>query len=101
ALREHVQLAGVGRVRRTEGDDARSDIEVVDPTLPGDFRPDVAFEVARVDGTGPGSASREVDAIAVGRPHHARCMAGAHVGDDAVADRLVETDGKAPLVAAA
>ncbi len=101
ALREHVQLAGIGRVRRAKGDDAKSDVEVVDAALAADLRPDVCFEVARVNGAGPGSAGREVNAIAVGRPHHARRMARAHVGDDAVADRLVESDGEAALVAAA
>ena len=100
ALGEHVQLAGVGRVRGAEGDDAGRDVEVVDAALAGDLGPHVALEVARIHGARAGSAGREVDAIAFRRPHHARAVARAHVGDEAVADRLIEADGEASLVAA-
>src|SRR5438445_10835817 len=54
-----------------------------------------------MDGGQAGSAEKEVEAGARARPHQAGAVTRAHVCDQAVADRLVEADREATLVAAA
>ena len=96
ALHHDVQLARVARVRRAKGKDARGAVEVKDSPRPARFGPHVALEVARVKRRNAGAAGKEVQATSILRPAQAHAaVAAAHVGDQAVADRLVERECQA------
>ena len=96
AAREHVQLAGILRVRCAEDRRALGDVEVIDSAPAPDLVADVAVQVDRFELGHARPGGEEVDAIAFLRPHGPGQVTRTHVVDDAVVDSLVEIEGQAP-----
>ncbi len=101
AIGDDMKLSGIAWVGGAERKDPRGDVEVEDPARAADLRPEVAIEVARVKPGDARSAGEKVKTAAVFGPADADAMAPAHVGDDAVADRLIEREGQAAWHSAA